>query len=279
MRLVKKCVAAVSGAAMLLTGASSVAEAAEPGNIVTFGDSYTANPDELRNSFRWLPLATDNYPFREGCLQAPNNWPRKLAAKTNRPLADWSCTAQTSNTMNERLDRAIAEGDVRNDTTVVIAVGMNDYGPFNAKVLTSSPDFAKNVQDNYLNRLREAADKIRHVAPEAKIVLSGALPTVDREHATLCAVNVTPNHPGGIFLPVLRDVENWNRDNQIRAAHLMGASYVDMIDGARGHDTCAPDAQRWVAGIIDTTTPDYNMAIHPTDSGSEYIANTLAPHV
>lgn len=279
MRLVSKYIAAACGAVMLATGLSGVASAAPSGNLVTLGDSYSANPDQVRNTFRGVPGATDNYPQREGCLQAPNNWPRKLAAKTNRPLADWSCTAQTSNTMNQRLDRAIANGDIRNDSTVVIAVGMNDYGPFNFDVLKSSPDVPKNVHDNYVNRLREAGDKIHRAAPGAKIVVSGALPTVDREHATLCAVNVIPNRPGGIYVPILRDVENWNRDNQIEAANSIGATYVDMIDGARGHDTCAPDAERWVAGLIDTTTPNYNMSIHPSDAGSEYMANTLLAHV
>jgi hypothetical protein len=51
---------------------------------------------------------------------------------------------------------------------------------------------------------------------------------------------------------------------------------VDIVDGARGHDTCAPDADRYVAGIIDTTTPDYNMAFHPSDAGSRFVADTVA---
>ena len=75
---------------------------------------------------------------------------------------------------------------------------------------------------------------------------------------------------------MLRDVENWNRDNQRSAAAEMGADFVEIMDGARGHGTCAPHQARYVAGIIDTTTPDYNMAVHPSNAGSHYVANTVA---
>jgi hypothetical protein len=91
-----------------------------------------------------------------------------------------------------------------------------------------------------------------------------------------CPLNVIPDAPLGLPVPPVRDVENWNRDNQRAAADQIGARYVDIVDGARGHDTCAPDADRYVAGIIDTTTPDYNMAFHPSDAGSRFVADTVA---
>jgi hypothetical protein len=77
----------------------------------------------------------------------------------------------------------------------------------------------------------------------------------------------------------LRDVENWNRENQKEAARQVGGEYVEIIDGARGHDTCAPDTARYVAGVVDTTTPNYNMIFHPSDAGSEFVARTLATRV
>lgn len=134
IKSVARCVAGVALAAGLIS--SPVANAAPTGNIVTLGDSYTANPDQVRNTLRDVPIKPVqdyvwNYPSQEGCLQAPMNWPRRLGVIEGAPVADWSCTAETSHSMLFRLDKAIAKGDVnRNTRAVVIAAGMNDFGPF-----------------------------------------------------------------------------------------------------------------------------------------------------
>ncbi|MEY8567537.1 GDSL-type esterase/lipase family protein [Corynebacteriaceae bacterium 7-707] len=264
---------AVTGGAVAVAPAAA---AAPSGNIVTFGDSFTANPDQLRNTLRMVPAMTDGYPQTGGCLQAPNNWPRQLGARTGAPLADWSCAGNTSRSMLGRIDRAIAAGDVHRGTrSVVLAAGMNNYGGFGVLdgVNILDPGAVRNA---YLSDMRAAASKIRAVAPGAKIVVSGALPTVDRDSMVFCALNVVPNLPAGVPVPVLRDVENWNRANQRDAARQIGGHYVEMIDGARGHDTCAPDRQRYVAGVIDTTTPNYNMIFHPSYAGSQFMASQLA---
>ena len=71
------------------------------------------------------------YPSRSGCLQAPNNWPRQLGAVARAPIADYSCTAESSHVIPGKVDRAIAAGDIHRGTrAVVIAVGMNDFGPY-----------------------------------------------------------------------------------------------------------------------------------------------------
>ena len=60
MKLVKtiaRCVAGVAFAAGLVT--APAANAAPNGNIVTLGDSYTSNPDQVRNELRnvnWKPI-------------------------------------------------------------------------------------------------------------------------------------------------------------------------------------------------------------------------------
>lgn len=272
-------IAGAMAAAVAVTSLAVPTASAATGNLVTLGDSFSANPDQFRNYTRaFNPAVFQGYPSTEGCLQAPNNWPRLLADQTHRPLSDWSCTAQTSTTMLGRLDRAIATGNVHNDSTVVIAVGMNNYGGFGVADGVNILDPGA-VRDRYISDIKAAAAKIRGVAPQAKIVISGALPTVDRNTATFCALNVVPNAPAGVSIPLLRDVENWNRDNQRDAAAAIGARFVDMFPSAVGHDTCAPDAQRYVAGIIDTTTPNYNMAFHPSQAGSQNLVNQLRPVV
>ena len=44
----------------------------------------------------------------------------------------------------------------------------------------------------------------------------------------------------------------------------------------RGHGTCAaPDSQRYVSGIFDTTS-DHNMKLHPTLEGSRAMGRIMA---
>lgn len=250
---------------------------------MTFGDSFSSNPDQVRNTLRDVPGPigdwADDYPQTAGCLQAPNNFPAKLSQATDRPVDDYSCTATTSGSMMNRIHQAIDAGVVGNDSTVVLAVGMNDYGLFGAMDNGTNILDPGNVAAAYRANIQAAADRVRDVAPEADIVVPGALPTVDRDGMVFCALNVVPDFPMGVPVPVLRDVENWNRDNQRAAADDIDATYVEVIDGARGNDTCAADADRYVAGIVDTTTPDYNMMFHPSDRGSQYLADTVAPHV
>lgn len=267
------CAAAVSSVV-----AAPAATAAPAGNIVTLGDSFTANPDVVANTLNMVNLPkVVPYPETGGCLQAPNNWPAKLRAKTGASVADWSCSGDTSEVMLKRLNSAIAHGDVHKGTrTVVIAVGMNDYGPF-ALLQGYQPINPLKMRADYVNNIKIAAKKIRKKAPKAKIVLAGRISgaAVDAPHM-FCPVNVIPNKPMGIPLPLMAAVERANENNQRAAAKAIGATFVAMREPSRGHSTCAKDSERYVAGAIDTTTPNYNWGLHPSDKGSEFIANRLS---
>lgn len=266
--------AAVSGAAI----ATPAASAAPAGNIVTLGDSYTANPDQRLNAVRNLNTpAVRNYPKTSGCLQAPNNWPAKLGAKTGAPISDWSCTAQTSHSMLGRIDSAIARGDIHRGTrAVVMAIGMNDYGPFGMSQ-GFQPFNAQKMRADYVRNIMIAANKVRSHAPNAKIVLSGMLAVSNPVAPHMwCSVNVVPNAPGGFPFPTLHRVEVDNENNQRAGAAAVGGTFVPMRQASGAHNTCAPDRERFVAGVIDTTTPNYNMSFHPSDKGSEFMASRIA---
>lgn len=282
LKRVAACIAsALAVIAPTTIAASGEANAAPAGNIVTLGDSFTANPDQILNTFKKTPIPNAvGYPNREGCLQAPNNWPRKLGAKTGAPISDWSCTAQTSQTMLHRLDRAIASGDVHRGTrSVVIAVGANDYGGFGIAQGFQPWNPAK-MRADYVNNIKIAKAKIARHAPQAKVVISGMIAMADPKAPHMfCAVNVIPNKPGGVPVPLLATVERDNEGNQRAAANAIGASFVPMRMASAGNTPCAPDNNRFAAGVIDTTTPNYNMAFHPSDRGSEFIANKLKPVV
>lgn len=271
---------------MLGTGASLPSSQAAPaGNIVTFGDSYTSNPDEIRNSLKKVQIPDvqhfvwGTYPSRGGCLQAPNNWPRQLGSIARAPIADYSCTAESSHVIPGKIDRAIAAGDIHRGTrAVIIAVGMNDFGPYGIKRGANPLDEGKTRAD-YINNIQRSVAKARAAAPHAKILISGSLSVTEPDRLnSLCFINVVPNAPLGIPMPAIHRIEHVNRSNQRAAAAASRATYVEMMDPSRTHSTCAPDAYRWVAGVIDTNVP-HNMGLHPTPAGSRFMAEQLARHL
>lgn len=276
MKLRTRLAAAVVASAALAGLVAPTATAAPAGNIVTFGDSFSANPDQWRNLVKDIPGINLDYPSKEGCLQAPDSWPHKVAAK-GFSVADWSCAGQTSRTMLGRLDRAVATGDLHEGTrAVVLPSGMNNFAGLGALDGVNVID-PNAVRRAYLADITEAAAKVRSVAPDAKIVIPGSLAAADPDTTMYCAVNVIPNAPMGLPVPLLRDAERMNANNQATAAKAVGATFVDIRSGSRNHNTCAPDQSRYVAGIIDTTTPNYNMSFHPSEAGSQYMADRIAP--
>lgn len=131
------------------------------------------------------------------CLQAPNNWPRQLAQMTGRHVEDWSCSGGNSTSLLHRIDRAIAKGDLnRGTTTILISTGFNDYAPLN--VLNGASGDFRDIQNVYVRNLHTAAGKIRHVAPNARIIMPGLLSISEPTGLQrICFVNVIPNMPGG----------------------------------------------------------------------------------
>lgn len=284
MKLIKsvaRCVAGVALAAGLTS--APVANAAPTGNIVTLGDSYTANPDQVRNTLRDIPIQPVqdyvwNYPSQEGCLQAPMNWPRRLGAIEGAPVADWSCTAETSRTMLYRLDKAIAKGDVnRNTRAVVIAAGMNDFGGFGI-AQGMQPWNPVQMQQVMNDNIRIAKEKVQAHAPGAKVILTGMIAAADPKAPNMfCPVNVIPDMPGGFPLPALAATEAANENRQRVAARTNGIEFVPMRMETKNNSTCAQDKYRYVNGAIDTTVPGgVTMSLHPSDAGNAFIAERLS---
>lgn len=266
-----------------VVAAPVAAQAAPSGNIVTLGDSYTADPDQVRNTLRDIPSGPIHdyvwsYPNKNGCLQAPNNWPRQLGKMSGRPIADHSCTAETSPGMLGHLDAAIQSGDLNKNTgTVAVAVGMNNYGAFGWPYGFNPLD-PNSMRQGYIRDMKIAKDKIKSVSPNAQIMIVGSLSVSDPfGYPGVCVLNVIPNVPGG-RLPAgtLQAAEIANRDNQIAAAKQLDLDYVEVKEGSKMHSTCArDDKQRYVTAGIDTTTPEFTMSLHPSGAGSRYIAEQV----
>ena len=176
-----------------------------------------------------------------------------------------------------RVDYAICSGAVHNDSTVVISIGLNDFGGFGAVdnqnlALFDPPAVARDFTAN----MRTVADRIRSHAPDAHIVMTGSLPTVDRANTTFCALNVVPDFPWArrYRCCAMSRTGTATTNGQLprRWAPISWRSWTAPADMA----PVPPHQARFVAGIIDTATPDYNMAFHPSDAGSQYVANTVA---
>lgn len=278
---VSRIVAASAMALAMAFSSQTVAQAAPAKHVVAFGDSFTANSSDLRNRVYKIPGGKytnfiKSYPDTEGCLQAPDNWPAQLRSKSGvASVADWSCNGQTSQSMLKRVSRAIKTGQLNKNTTdVVFAVGMNNYGPIGAKEGTNIINHQA-VSNAYVADMRKAASMIRAAAPKADLIVLGKIAVTDK-YGNFCAVNVVPNMPGRLPLPLMRTVERNNAAMQQRAAKAIGGTFVDMRNHTLSNSTCAPDNQRYVSGIIDTTTPHYNMMFHPSRAGSAYIAHRVA---
>ncbi|MDR7329230.1 GDSL-type esterase/lipase family protein [Corynebacterium guangdongense] len=268
------------------------ARAGQAGNVVTFGDSYTASPDQLFNHYRNSstgsagtvssgssgssnPLAApDGYPSRLGCLQAPTNWPRQLAAQTGLPVDDWSCTAETSQSVLSRIDAAIGHGDIHASTrAVILMIGGNDFGPFGMREGADVFNYDAMVA-RYSDNMRAAAARIRSVAPTAQLVIAGYPQITDGQ--ALCFFNVIPTVPLGVPVPG-HAAENALAGMQAAGAAAAGVRFVDNRALTSGHSTCSRnDSRRYVAGIVDTTSPAYPMSLHPTDLGHQALARNNA---
>lgn len=274
------CATAVAGAA--------VPAAAQPaGNVVVFGDSFTSNPDQYRTSLLNITGSSagssgssarilDSYPSQAACLQGPDNWPRQLQARTGVWVADWSCTGHRSIDLPGHVDHAIRSGDLNAGTrAVALSLGFNDHW----RPIIDAPGTAYNVdavRNAYVRNMHEAVAKIRGAAPRAKIIIPGMLSITGGRGDQLCLFNVGPNLPLGVPAPRVRQWEQRPQDYQRALARQVGATFIDIRAQSAGHSTCAGDANRWVAGLIDTTTPAYNMALHPSRAGSAFVAEQVA---
>ncbi|QYH20006.1 esterase [Corynebacterium aquatimens] len=265
-----------------LAGIAAPAAQAQQGNVVVFGDSFPANPDQHRNRIAKIPGSSNlpyiaDYPRTGNCIQGPDNYPRQLGLITGYDVRDWSCSGIASRHMMKRVDMPIEAGDLNPGTrAVVLAVGFNDFWPTGLHEIGPGFDPGR-IHDEYAANMRAVAARIRTVAPYTKLIMPGML-SISEPYGlnSVCVLNVVPNVPLGVPLPLLQDVESWVRDNQEDAAREIGAHFIDIKSQTTGNNTCARDRDRWVSGYVDTTTAHYQMPFHPARAGSIYVAQQIA---
>lgn len=228
-------------------------------NLVAFGDSFTANSHWLVNRYPALGFA---YPKQEGCFVAPDAWPAIVGQETGRPVQNWACNGHTTVGMLDRIDRAISADDINDTSTVVLAAGMNDK--------------RQGLSDEVIRKnLVAGVEKVRAVAPDAEILLLGRLSTTSPD-GIYCDRNIIPNLPFGESDATTAAFERANQENHKAAAETVRVPFIDIRDmTVNTNSTCARDADRYVSGHWDITTPGFNMRAHPSIGGSRFLAEQI----
>lgn len=253
--------AAVVGGIAVSTDAPS-AEAAR-GTSVVFGDSLTANPDIYNYlAGKGVPLP-DPVLSGSGC-GTDNRFSDAFGAGSDTTPKNYSCAGASYRTggmhIIDQVNKAKADGALRNATQVALLAGTNDTYPYVINDHLPVPVIQNNLRDSMI----EAARAAKAAAPGARVKIVG-MPQITNAAGEVCPVNVVPGD--GTPLPLIQvgeieaAIEQAGRD----AASATGAEFVTLKDVTKGHEMCSAD--RWITGIIDTTSARRNLPLHMTDDG------------
>lgn len=264
-------------------GFAPSANAAPAGNVVTFGDSYFANPTVEDYWIAKAPQQVQDMPgvpkvsHKNGCAHDPDGIPAKIARKSGRHVDDYSCAGAVlytprPNNLDEQIEGAIRDGALNPNTSfIAIQIGFNDTY-VNAVNLPS-------VREQWWKDASDAAVvKIRAHAPKAKIGFVN-YPTISEPgtskqcliHVDVAGQKVDAGVPA--FWIEQGEIETSKYAHQAAVRH--NAEFIDVRSKTTDRHECTPDNKRIVAGMVDNRTQDYNLPVHLNNAGKEIIANEI----
>jgi lysophospholipase L1-like esterase len=290
-------VVAVAAALAAAAGVAAPSQAAPGRTYVAFGDSYTSGlgmPDQ-----RATPAGEPR------CFRSERNYPSKVAerldlgSERSGGWADLSCSNATiaGPALLSPIDLlgevALAEkaGALGSDTRfVTFTGGGNDrwdgagLGLFTGAVLClNDPSCPADppaetfgrpgsvTAATYAARAKPAIDRIRALAPKARIALveypevlpaTGALCRTDQQ-ATVAA------SPGGqVYARAALGAISSSAEG---AAKALGVAFVDTTAATTGHDICKPAGTRWYARTGDAGADP----VHPVEAAHTAIAKVV----
>lgn len=273
---------------LLLAGILTIAIATPVASAQTGGASYVAFGDSIAANPTWA----EQFDKSNGqpCRYGKDSYPEKLAGDFPS-FYNASCSGTKitvldgeqkplSETFDYSINQAQDHGALGSNTRVVtITIGANDPWPqamgYGYKASSMSID-----PKDYANRIRSRIDRIKSLAPNARILLVGYPEFVDDDNR-LCLVN----HDGGssaLQLPVddptLKKYFRSLNQAITGAANQLGAEYVDIATAFRGHNTCAAGADRWVTTLVDN--PGVNLLpMHVSSAGVQAQAQVIRTHL
>lgn len=257
MKLISRIAASVAAAIALVSPLAAVPAQAATGNLVSFGDSFTANGGAFGDRYSESPALN----FRlTPCLNDADNWPHRVAFDLGLDIVDYSCNG-TSYWLDYYVNHAIAKGNINPDTEMVTFMyGGLQPDSFIDTLLSSAG--SSEAPSRYASLLDSQFRKIREVAPNARIVMTNYPSMTVNDTACLY-----PPFGANIVIPGLTAAEAaWNRQIE-DTAHRLGVEFVDVYSASLTHDPCQPDpAHRWTVLLQRLDSPSI-MAGHPTDVG------------
>lgn len=253
----------IACAASITAPAAAHADGPHGKDMVTFGDSFTANGGAPGSRGNVSPYPR---PIRP-CYNDNDNWAHQTARNLHMSIADYSCNG-TSVWVNNYVDHALATGNIGPDTKEVAFM----YGGLqpDTYIDAAMPNIPK--ASNYRALMGHQINKIRARAPHARITMINYIPMTVND--TLCAVNdghkVIP-----VGFPGVTGFEDRFNAEIGYAAHSLGVNFIDLHTQAKGHDPCQPNpAQRWAVAAKTPVAPSV-MPMHPTDVGHRGMAGII----
>jgi len=258
----------------LVTGPAA-ARADGPLEYVALGDSSAAGPLILPQ----IDLA---------CLRTNRNYPHVAAQQLGAQLTDVTCSgAVIPDFSGKQFGFVPPQYNALSSTTdlVTVAITGNDTGLVSAALscinllpppagTSCKARYTAGGTDQLAARIAataepfgQALDRIRELAPNAKILVTGY------------GTYVRPNgcYP---LIPVWAVDANYlqatiDRLNAMLAAQSAahGAQYVDLRTPSIGHDACAPVSQRWLEGLIPSSVA---APLHPSARGMAAFGTIVA---
>lgn len=264
-------VAALSGTLM-----SAPESQANPGNTVVLGDSIVANPDIYNwAAGRGVPLP-DPILSGSGC-GTDNRFTNSYDQASTGPVNNYTCAGGSYRTggmhVTEQADRARAGGALNGGTDeVVIWAGANDTYPY---ILGDNLPVSQ-IERQLRDSVTRTVNHVQNLAPNATVKVLG-MPHITNANGDVCLVNVVPEVQIPSVLFQLSEVE-WALQRAVRdganGAAGNQARFVDLKPASAGHEMCSSD--RWVVGLVDTTSERRNLPLHMTDTGLREMGRVAA---
>ena len=219
----------VALAASVTIPATAQADGPHGKDMVTFGDSFTANGGAPGGRGNVSPYPRPIHP----CYNDNDNWAHQTARNLHMSIADYSCNG-TSVWVNNYVDHALATGNIGPDTKEVAFM----YGGLQPDTYIDAalPNIPK--ASNYRALMGHQIKKIRARAPHARITMVNYVPMTVND--TLCAVNDGKKVVPVGFPGVTAYEDRFNAEIGY-AAHSLGVNFIDLHTKAKGHDPCQPN--------------------------------------
>lgn len=286
--------AAFSASALVQAGgqaaeaAPAASAATEQGPIVLLGDSVLANPayaQILTKGFGPVPglaaspgtesvQAPMNSEYLPNCAHSENTVGATLQSRGHE-VYDFTCAGagilkkqDRIEDLNEQVDELVAQGRVSDNSRVFINIGFND--------VASPGNLPASKDADYVAQVSEQIDKIRSIAPGAKISMVTYPVIAEGPLGLVCPLRVAPDSKMPMTIPAfpVKLAEDRLEARARQVAEAKGLGVVDARAASAGKNSCGSDADRWVAAGIDVPAEN-EIYFHLTDVGINGVADLI----